>query len=60
MGRKRPRAKTKNVLKPVKQWDQHGNMQNWISKTFLNKNHPTLPETPVHSHQLYWNVSGGS
>ena len=41
MGRKRPRAKTKTVLKPVKQWDQHGNMQNWISKTFLNKNHPT-------------------
>ena len=41
MGRKGPRAKTKTVLKPVKQWDQHGNMQNWISKTFLNKNHPT-------------------
>ena len=40
MGRKRPRAKTKTVLKPVKQWDQHGNMQNWISKSFLNKNHP--------------------
>ena len=41
MGRNCPRAKTKTVLKPVKQWDQHGNMQNWISKTFLNKNHPT-------------------
>ena len=41
MGKKRPREKTKTVLKPVKQWDQHGNMQNWISKTFLNKNHPT-------------------
>ena len=26
----------------MKQWDQLGNMQNWISKTFLNKNHPTL------------------
>ena len=41
MGRQRPRAKTKTVLKLVKQWDQHGNMQNWISKIFLNKNHPT-------------------
>ena len=58
MGRKRPRAKTKTVLKPVKQWDQLGNMQNWISKTFLNKNHPSVhggrqPPAKKESQALY-------
>ena len=32
---------TKYVLRPVKQWEQLGNMHNLISKTFLNKNPPT-------------------
>ena len=40
MGRKGPRAKTKTVLKPVKQWDKHGSMPNSEFLTFLNKNHP--------------------
>ena len=40
MGRKRPRAKTKTVLKPVKQWEQLGNMSNWKLQTFLNKESP--------------------
>ena len=42
MGRKGPRAKTKIVLKPVKQWEQLGNMHNLKFQTFLNKNHPTV------------------
>ena len=41
MGRKGPRAKTKIVLKSVKQWEQLGNMHNLKFQTFLNKNHPT-------------------
>ena len=42
MGRKGPRAKTKIVLKSVKQWDQLGNMLNLkFLNIFLNKNHPT-------------------
>ena len=41
MGRKGPRAKTKIVLKSVKQWEQLGNMLNLKFQTFLNKNHPT-------------------
>ena len=40
MGRKGPRAKTKTVLKPVKQWEKHGSMPNSEFLTFLNKNHP--------------------
>ena len=40
MGRKGPRAKTKIVLKSVKQWEQLGNMHNLKFQTFLNKNHP--------------------
>ena len=43
MGRKGPRAKTKTVLKPVKQWDKHGSMPKSEFLTFLNKNHPTAP-----------------
>ena len=39
MGRKGPRAKTKIVLKSVKQWEQLGNMHNLKFQTFLNKNH---------------------
>ena len=38
MGRKGPRAKTKIVLKSVKQWEQLGNMHNLKFQTFLNKN----------------------
>ena len=41
MGRKGPRAKTKIVLKSVKQWEQLENMHNLKFQTFLNKNHPT-------------------
>ena len=40
MGRKGPRAKTKIVLKSVKQWEQLGNMHNLKFQTFPNKNHP--------------------
>ena len=42
MGRKGPSAKTKIVLKSVKQWEQLGNMHNLKFQTFLNKNPPTL------------------
>ena len=42
MGRKGPRAKTKTVLKPVKQWEKHGSMPKSESLTFLNKNHPNV------------------
>ena len=45
MGRKGPRAKTKIVLKSVKQWEQLGNMHNLKFQTFLNKNHPTVRRT---------------
>ena len=41
MGRNGPRAKTKTVLKPVKQWEKLGSMPNLKFKTFLNKNPPT-------------------
>ena len=34
MGRKGPRAKTKIVLKSVKQWEQLGNMHNWKFRNF--------------------------
>ena len=37
---------------PVKQWDQLGNMQNWISKTFLNKNHPRGGSFPIQKFML--------
>ena len=43
MGRKGPRAKTKTVLKPVKQWGKKGSMPNSDFLTFLNKNHPKTP-----------------
>ena len=42
MGRSSATEKTKCVLKPVKQWEQCGNMHNWKFRNFLNKNHPTL------------------
>ena len=42
MGRKGPRAKTKTVLKPVKQWEKHGSMPKSEFLTFLNKNHPNV------------------
>ena len=42
MGRKGPRAKTKIVLKSVKQWEQLGNMHNLKRQTFLNTNHPNV------------------
>ena len=41
MGRSWATEETKYVLRPVKQWEQLGNMHNLISKTFLNKNPPT-------------------
>ena len=41
MGREGRRAKTKTVLKPVKQWEQLGSMQNWKFESFGNKNPPT-------------------
>ena len=41
MGREGRRAKTKTVMKPVKQWEQLGSMQNWKFQTFGNKNPPT-------------------
>ena len=40
MRRKGPRARTKIVLKSVKQWEQLGDMHNLKFQTFLNKNHP--------------------
>ena len=40
MGRSWATEKTKYVLRPVKQWEQLGNMHNLISKTFPNKNPP--------------------
>ena len=54
MGREGPRAKTKIVLKSVKQWEQLGNMHNWKFQTFLNKNHPThiLATTGIQSCHL--------
>ena len=55
MVRKRPRAKTKTVLKPVKQWEQHGNMPNWKSKCFMNKNHPLLCTLAVYPEYQYAN-----
>ena len=42
MGRKGHRAKTKTVLKLVKQWEQLGSMQNWKFEIFGNKNPPTV------------------
>ena len=44
MGRSWATEKTKYFLRPVKQWEQLGNMHNLIEKTFLNKNHPTVSE----------------
>ena len=41
MGREGRRAKTKTVLKPVKQWEQLGSMQNWKFENFGNKNPPS-------------------
>ena len=56
MGRKGPRAKTKTVLKSVKQWEQHGSMPKSKKLTFLNKNHPNHPCSNVknlkHAHNL--------
>ena len=34
MGREGRRAKTKTVLKPVKQWEQLGSMPNWKFRNF--------------------------
>ena len=42
MGKKRPREKTKTVLKPVKQWEQLWNMQN----------HPSQPPWSPHHQEL--------
>ena len=42
IGRNGPRAKTKTVIKPVKQWEKLGSMPNLKFKTFLNKNPPTI------------------
>ena len=47
MGRSWATEETKYVLRPVKQWEQFGNMHNLITKTFLNKNPPN-----VHCHQI--------
>ena len=41
MGREGHKAKTKRVLKPVKQREQLGSMQNWKFESFGNKNPPT-------------------
>ena len=49
MGRKGHRAKTKTVLKPVKQWEQHGSMQNWKFKIFGNKNPPNILVPNAHT-----------
>ena len=43
IGRNGPRAKTKTVIKPVKQWEKLGSMPNLKFKTFLNKNPPNWP-----------------
>ena len=40
MGRSWATEITKSVLKPVKQWEQLGNMHNWKFRNFLNKNPP--------------------
>ena len=42
IGRNGPRAKTKTVMKPVKQWEKLGSMPNLKFKTFLNKNPPNI------------------
>ena len=42
IGRNGPRAKTKTVMKPVKQWEKLGSMPNLKFKTFLNKNPPII------------------
>ena len=41
MGRKRPRAKTKTVLKPVNKMKQLAGMPKTKKLNNLNKNHPT-------------------
>ena len=50
IGRSWATEETKYVLRPVKQWEQLGNMHNLISKTFLNKNPPTSPPP---RHEIY-------
>ena len=51
IGRNGPRAKTKTVMKPVKQWEKLGSMPNLKFKTFLNKNPPTVWAEP----RFFWN-----
>ena len=46
MGRKGPRAKTKTVLKPVKQWEKHGSMPKSKFLTFLKKESPYQHNAP--------------
>ena len=48
MGRSWATEKTKCVLKPVKQWEQIGNMHNWRFRNFLNKNHPNAMYCNLH------------
>ena len=56
MGREGRRAKTKTVLKPVKQWEQLGSMPNWKFRNFLNKNPPskigTIYSVQCNNHKL--------
>ena len=64
MGRKRPRAKTKNVLKPVNQMKQLAGMPKTKKLKNLNKNHPTghrqVPHLTNHDHSLQSSSSRGS
>ena len=52
IGRNGPRAKTKTVMKPVKQWEKLGSMPNLKFKTFLNKNPPTIVCCPSFPHTI--------
>ena len=52
MGRSWATEKTKCVLKPVKQWEQLGNMHNWKILSLLNKNPPNLMVEHMHWHLL--------
>ena len=64
MGRKRPRAKTKTVQKPVKQSDQHGNLQNFlsiISLFFLCSTLESLKLCPAEDpSELSWHIITGN
>ena len=54
MGRSSATEKTKCVLKPVKQWEQRGNMHNWKFRNFLNKNHPSIYIFPITTSRQYY------